>query len=272
MSWRRPSFGGHLRLLRNLPEDDAQSVFPGMDPRRRRVTGQAVAYPRRRTELAAVAKTATDYLAKLEQGKATNPSTELVIRLATALGVSEVERLHLLDLARYSRVAEGAGERPAPPTITADQKKFVDNLGRNLTLAAYVDAAWNVWDANCEYKRIYRGLVQRGNVLLWFFGEPLAKAIMVEWEREARLTVARFRALMAGWPGNLLFDDVLDQLYGNYSEFREMWDRDDVLMRRPTPYMKVRDLERSETLTLQAEVFPTPDRTETMQLYLGVRA
>lgn len=251
-----PSFGDYLRHLRTV---GSVATFPtAPEPSRR---------PKlRRTKVAADAGTSEGYLTKLEQGVADNPSSDLVDRLALALGATDLEHQHLRDL---------AAPPPAPAhdpdqrtTITPEHREFVDNVHPHLS--GYVDEAWNVLYANAEYTRIFRRIEDHGNVLVWFFAERQSRRVMVEWETEARLTVAWLRSHMARRRGNPLFTSILQEL-ARYSDFVQMWERREILMGRHTPYMKVRDLDRGEELTLRAQVFPTPDPQEALQVYLGVR-
>ena len=78
---------------------------------RDRVTPEAVGMPAggrrrasglRREELAALAGISTDYLARLEQGRATSPSAQVVESLARALRVSDAERDLLYRLAGHA--------------------------------------------------------------------------------------------------------------------------------------------------------------------------
>lgn len=221
--------------------------------------------PLSRTKVAASAGISEGYLTKLEQGHAEHPSPELVDRLAIALGAADVQRQHLHDLATPAHIGP---PEPARPVISAAQREFVDNMHPHLS--GYVDEAWNVHYGNAEYCRIYREIDKRGNVLSWFFGERQSRRIMVEWEIEARLTVAWLRSHIARRPGSPLFTAVLKDL-SRYPDFVQMWERREILMGRHTPYMRVRDLDRGEELTLRAQVFPTPDPSEALQIYIGVR-
>lgn len=252
-----PSFGEYLRHLRVVGPVKA---FPAAVPEPARRPALS------RTKLAAAAGVSEGYLIKLEQGVSDNPSADLIDRLALALGASDLEHQHLRDLAAPPLMS------PHDPvervTITADHREYVDNLCPNL--AGYVDETWNVLYANDEYARIYRNIVECGNVLMWFFGEPQSRRIMIEWETEARLTVAWLRSHMARRRGNAAFTAILEQL-ARYPDFVRMWQQQEIRAGRHTPYMRVRDLDRGEDLTLMAQVFPTPDPQEALQLYLGVR-
>ncbi|GGM45234.1 hypothetical protein GCM10012275_15350 [Longimycelium tulufanense] len=254
---RRPTFSDFLRHLRTSGE--AQEVL-GQPPKPR---------PRlSRTQLASTAAISIGYLIKLEQGHAQNPAAEVVERLADALQATPLERAHLRDLAIYPQLPEPT---PSPTRLTpADvDTELVDSHLPHL--AGYVDECWNVIYANAEYSRIYRRIdaPDIGNVLLWFFQEPQARRIMVEWETEARLTVSWFRAHMAR-RRNPLFDETLHTL-SRCPEFVTMWNRQEVSMGRHQRHMLVRDLDRGEVLTLRAEVYPTPDPTQALQLYVGLR-
>ncbi|MBV9197475.1 MAG: helix-turn-helix domain-containing protein [Solirubrobacterales bacterium] len=67
----------------------------------------------RREEVAHLARVSLDYLTRLEQGRATNPSPSMLAALASALQLTDAERSHL-----YS-VAASASPDQAPSTATA---------------------------------------------------------------------------------------------------------------------------------------------------------
>ncbi len=247
----RPSLGDYLRHLRHA------------SPAAR--TGRLS-----RERVAASAQISISYLIQLEQGKADNPSPEHLGRLAETFELSpvQVQHLHdLHDLARYSQVKPG-GDRGVPPVITDVMREYIDNLTPHL--CGYVNDCWDVLYANSEYSRIYRHIVDAGNVLKWFFRVPESREIMVEWDPEARLTVAWFRALMVRSHNSPEFGELLDDLAEN-AEFREIWNARELVMGRHSPYMKVRDLDSGEVVSLLAQVYAWPDPTQRVQMYLGIR-
>ncbi|RJQ79948.1 XRE family transcriptional regulator [Pseudonocardiaceae bacterium YIM PH 21723] len=253
-----PSFGTYLRHLRTRREVPG---FPAGQP-------STIRQPLGRTDLAAAADTSSGYVTKLEQGHADRPSAELVDRLADALGTGPMERQHLHDLAVRPQLPETGGTVPARIGISQVQQEAVDKLHPHP--AGYVTDTWDVLYANTEYFRLYRGLEQAGNVLTWFFGDPRSRTIMVEWETEARLTVAWLRALFARQRVDAAYEKLLVQL-STYPEFRRMWSAQEVLMGRHTPYMRVWDLDHDEELALLAQVYKMPDPTIPGQLYIGTR-
>ncbi|GGK75744.1 hypothetical protein Sme01_51430 [Sphaerisporangium melleum] len=253
-----PSFGEYVRHLRSSPT--APGFSPGPPARRQ---------PLSREKLAVATGISQSYLTKLEQERNIHPSPEVVDQLATALEVNAVVRKHMHDLVAYTQARPVGGAAPGPrPEITAEEREHIEALRPNL--AGWVDDAWWVLYGNGEYSRIYRRLDEVGNVLIWFFAVPESRKIMIEWEVEARLTVAWLRTHMVQRADDPSFPNVLAEL-SRFSDFVNMWRRQEILMGRHTPYMRVRDLDTGEELTLLANVYRHPDPTRGVQLYIGSR-
>jgi transcriptional regulator with XRE-family HTH domain len=71
----------------------------------------------RREELAELAGVSVDYVVRLEQGRATTPSAQVVASLARALQLSTAERDHLYRLARLVPPADDAISDHIPPGV-----------------------------------------------------------------------------------------------------------------------------------------------------------
>ncbi|MGP3961410.1 helix-turn-helix transcriptional regulator [Nonomuraea sp. 3N208] len=71
----------------------------------------------RREELAELAGVSVDYVVRLEQGRATTPSAQVVASLARALQLSTAERDHLYRLAHLIPPADGAISDHIPPGV-----------------------------------------------------------------------------------------------------------------------------------------------------------
>src|SRR5258708_37660896 len=71
----------------------------------------------RREDLAELAGVSVDYVVRLEQGRATTPSAQVVSALARALQLSRPERDHLYRLAGVPSPPGGAGKHPIPPGL-----------------------------------------------------------------------------------------------------------------------------------------------------------
>jgi transcriptional regulator with XRE-family HTH domain len=97
----------------------------------------------RREELASLAGISVDYLIRLEQGRATNPSTQVLAALSRALRLTIEERDHLYTLAGQAPPRRSAMTTHVPPSV----QRLVDRLA-DLPVAVY-DPAWTIitWNA-----------------------------------------------------------------------------------------------------------------------------
>ncbi|WP_231567115.1 helix-turn-helix transcriptional regulator [Frigoribacterium sp. MEB024] len=79
----------------------------------------------RREELAALAGVSVDYVVRLEQGRATNPSPQMLRALAVALRLSDDERDHLYRSAGAAPPSAEVVPRHVGPGV----QRIVDRLG-----------------------------------------------------------------------------------------------------------------------------------------------
>src|SRR4051812_17464612 len=95
----------------------------------------------RREEVAALAGLSVDYLTRLEQGRATNPSPSVLAPLARALRLTDAERDHLYRV---------AGQAPPAGRISRHLTPGVQRVLDRLTDVPVVvfDAAWHVVAVN----------------------------------------------------------------------------------------------------------------------------
>lgn len=126
-------FGAVLRSWRDRvdPAEVGLPAGPG-----RRAAGL------RREELATLAGVSVDYIVRLEQGRATNPSPQLLGALARALRLTREERDHLFRVA-------GALPSPVarmPRHLTPGVQRILDRIG-DVPLAVFT-ASWDflVWN------------------------------------------------------------------------------------------------------------------------------
>lgn len=109
------------------------------------VGGRRRAVGLRREELAALAGVSVDYLTRLEQGRATSPSAQVVEALARGLRLADGERELLFRLAGLAAPGPGL----VPTRITASVQRLLDRFA-GIPLVVY-DAAWNLLVANAPY-------------------------------------------------------------------------------------------------------------------------
>ena len=119
----------------------------------------------RREELAALAGVSVDYIVRLEQGRAVNPSPQMLGALALALRVTPAERDHLYRVAGVAPPARGT----VPQHVTPGVQRIIDRLG-DVPMAVFTAShdilLWNpLWAAltgdPSRYVGIERNLVWR---------------------------------------------------------------------------------------------------------------
>jgi transcriptional regulator with XRE-family HTH domain len=119
----------------------------------------------RRAELARRAGVSLDYLARLEQGRATHPSPSVLGALSRALRLSDAERAHVYRLAGQAPPSAGTVNRELTPGVA----RMLDRLA-DVPVIVF-DAAWSVVAANAPAEALLGRL--DGN-LAWryFTGAP----------------------------------------------------------------------------------------------------
>src|SRR3954452_16052413 len=92
----------------------------------------------RREELAQLAGLSGDYLARLEQGRASHPSPSVLEPLARTLRLTDAERAHLFRVAGHSLQQPGRVDRHITPSV----QRVLDRLAD--VPVVLLDALWNV--------------------------------------------------------------------------------------------------------------------------------
>ena len=211
-SWE---FGRTLRHWRDRVKPTAVGVPMGG---RRRAAGL------RREELAGLAGISVDYLTRLEQGRATSPSVQIVEALARALRVSDAERDLLFRLAGH--VTPGLGV--VSSRITPSVQRLLDRLA-NTPVAVY-DASWTLVVANAPYDALmgqttsWRG-IERNSVWRNLIG-PGTRAVHTPAEQaefEAGL-VADLRLTAARYPADQRLKQLTRDLAAHSPRFVELWE------------------------------------------------
>ncbi|BBZ46712.1 helix-turn-helix transcriptional regulator [Mycobacterium parmense] len=211
-SWE---FGRTVRHWRDRVRPSAVGVPVGG---RRRATGL------RREELAGLAGISVDYLTRLEQGRATSPSVQVVEALCRALRLSDAERDLLFLLAGHVT----PGLDVVPSRITPSVQRLLDRLAH--TPVAVYDATWTLLVANAPYDALmgqttsWRG-VERNSVWRNLVG-PGTRAVHTADERavfEAGL-VADLRLTSARYPADQRLKQLIRQLAARSPRFTELWE------------------------------------------------
>jgi transcriptional regulator with XRE-family HTH domain len=211
--------GATLRAWRDRLSPAAAGLPIG---RSRRATGL------RREELADLAGMSVDYVVRLEQGRSTTPSAQVVAALARALRLTTAERDHLYRLARHVPPGDGEISEHIPPGVHRVLGRLAD------TAVAVFAADWRmVW-----WNRGWAALlgdpsstppalrnfardsfpVDGGSTRLWHWpvttiGGDLTQAAIVS---DLRWATGRF-------PANSRLKNVIRTLAEGNARFAELW-------------------------------------------------
>ncbi|MEU4531348.1 helix-turn-helix transcriptional regulator [Micromonospora ureilytica] len=219
--------------------------------------------PRRRTaglrreEVAMLAGMSVDYVVRLEQGRSSQPSTQLLGALARALRLTDDERSHLFHL---------AGHQPPPADgiarlARAGLVRLLDLVGD--TPAMVLSDLGEVLAQNRMSILLtgeHTGLTgDRRYVAYRYFTDPVIRDLHgpEEWQRHARQQVADLRAVAGRRAGDPAVTGLIERLLAASDDFRRLWAEHEVAVRRAD--RKTFMHPRVGRLTMDCETLVTPD-------------
>jgi transcriptional regulator with XRE-family HTH domain len=181
----------------------------------------------RREEVALLAGVSVSWYTWLEQGRPVNASADVLDALARALRLDPVERAHLFDLTGAPGRAPVEPGRDAVPGTVARLLVLLEPA------PAYVlGPRWDLLAWNGPFTRLYRGvdhLSAEDRNLVWvLFTDPDVRALVGDWDDEARRVLSQFRASTAAWRGDPAVRRLVDRLLAASPEFAAWWPRHDV--------------------------------------------
>ncbi|WP_406104187.1 helix-turn-helix transcriptional regulator [Micromonospora globbae] len=236
-------FGRTVRRWRDRVRPEAAGL-PAGGPRR--------AAGLRREELALLAGISVDYLTRLEQGRASHPSAQVVAALARALRLSGAERAHLHRLAGLAP----PGPHTMPTEITASVQRLLDRLAG--TPVAVYDASWTLLVANPPYAALMgdpsaRRAEENNGVWRQFLGSDSRTRLTPE-ERLGLQTalVGDLRSAVARYPDDPRLRRLVTELRARSDRFAELWDSG--VVGRHASARKTIDHPHVGTLTLDCDV------------------
>ncbi|MDH6218089.1 helix-turn-helix transcriptional regulator [Streptomyces pseudovenezuelae] len=184
---------------------------------RRRVPGL------RREEVALLAGVSSDYYIRLEQGRESSPSPQVLEAVAQALKLDaeSADHLNRLCLTRSQRPHDW-GEADISPQLL----QLMD--GWEHTPAFVLGPALDILAGNSLATALHSGFDAFDNLARNVFVDPAGREFYQEWERAAHSCVAELRAAFGHDPESARIAEVYAELPENSEEFAGIWQLHDV--------------------------------------------
>lgn len=183
----------------------------------------------RREEVAQLAGVSTTWYTWLEQGRDINVSTFVLDSVSKALQLNMDERKYLYAL------ATGEGTKPElmmenEPKISPSLNKILQELkvcptiisDRRCNIVGWNEAAANVFlnFAEIDY--------DKRNLIYLLFARKELKSLAVNWEHFVNGYLAIFRTYYGQYVADPWYDQFIDKMEKEYSEFHDMWNQSEV--------------------------------------------
>lgn len=184
-------------------------------------SGRRRALGLRREELSQLAGISADYVIRLEQGRASNPSAQVVEALARALRLDRAEREHLFQLAGLAVPGPGV----IPRHVTPGVHRILDRLD-GCAVAVY-DAAWTQLLANPRYGALmghWHGPDLNAAWRAFVSATTRVRHTPDSNLRLQQLLAADLRRTSARYPDDPALRDLLTQLRTRSEDFADLWD------------------------------------------------
>jgi transcriptional regulator with XRE-family HTH domain len=181
----------------------------------------------RREELAQLAGVSVDYVVRLEQGRATAPSGEVVGSLSRVLRLSATERDHFYNLAGLS----SPGDRRISDQITPGVQRLLTRLG-DVAVAVFA-ADWRMIQWSAGFAALLgdpaKIAPEDRNFVLHRFPDPGSRARVTLWPvrldsqlESDRAIVADVRRASARYPDDPRIAELVRRVMRN-ERFVELW-------------------------------------------------
>ncbi|MGW6332865.1 helix-turn-helix transcriptional regulator [Nocardia rhamnosiphila] len=226
--------------------------------RRRQVSGL------RREEIAQLAGLSVDYIVRLEQGRGSKPSDQVLGALARALRLSDSDRDLIFRLAG----SEPPGIGRIPMLVRPSVLRLLDRLAGlpALVLSAKSDVlAWNPPAAALLGDWSARPPAQRNLIRQRFLGAGPDAVVETEDQAGAADCVGCLRTAQARYPQDPSLAGLIDELRSGSPRFDELWraGRSGRLRSRTASVIHP----ELGTLTLDCDVLSVPEADQTVIVY-----
>ncbi|MFE8887862.1 helix-turn-helix transcriptional regulator [Pseudarthrobacter enclensis] len=218
-SGRRKELGLFLRARR----DQALRADYGLPPiARKRERGL------RREEVAFLSGVSVTWYTWLEQGRDISPSRQVLEAVSRALHLSDTGLDYVLSLGGY---ASAGPSSTAAANAPAHVQRLLDALDPNPSFALFPD--WGVAGWNTAYAALFPNIATvplADRNLLWLvFTDPFVRDLLPDWDVTSKRFLAEFRAETGQRLGDVDVKNLVERLKEASPEFREGWDRYDIL-------------------------------------------
>jgi transcriptional regulator with XRE-family HTH domain len=180
----------------------------------------------RREEVAMLSGISVEYYTRLERGKATGVSHEVLDAIARTLQLDDAERAHLFDLVRTAATSGPARRRPSQERVRPAVQRILDSM---LAVPAYVrNGRLDILAGNQLGKAVYsqvflQAQAQAPNMARFIFLSPHAREFFTSWEAIASDAAAILRAEAGRNPYDRRLSDLIGELSTRSDEFRVRW-------------------------------------------------
>lgn len=223
--------------------DPRVEISDFLSSRRARLSPEQAGVPRyggarrvpglRREEVAHLVGVSTDYYARLERGKISGASREVLEAVARALQLNEDERRHLFDLVTITQRRPPRAKPQARSTVRPGIQKVLDSIETPaLVQNARLDRlAFNLI-ARALHSLPTDGSGDRYNYATWLFLDPAAMRFHRDADIAKHDVVALLRAASAADPYDRELIEIVGTLSTQSEEFSALWASHDVLRHR----------------------------------------
>ncbi|WP_432024987.1 helix-turn-helix transcriptional regulator [Streptomyces parvus] len=187
----------------------------------------------RREELAVLAGISVDYLVQLEQGRARNPSPQVLAAFAQTLRLNSVERELLYRLAGAVIPPSGTVPREVPPGV----QRMIDRMSD--TPLAVFTASWDIVQSNPLWAELFGSPIKadpRSSNLIWGHFTTLPAPGASRIERGAahadafeRMMVSDLRRAADRYPDDRAVTELISGLRESNRRFADLWIRYETL-------------------------------------------
>ncbi len=207
--------------------------------RRERITPEQVGLPRgrrrrtpglRREEVAQLSAVGVTWYTWLEQARDIQVSVQVLDALARTLRLDAGERAHLFQLAGSTDPTPAA----ECPSVTPALRRMLREL--EPIPACIQNSRYDILAYNRTYARLLGDLdavpPEDRNCLVLIHTDPAWRAAILHLDESRRLMAAKFRASMAGHLTEPAWKMLVNRLKTESPEFRENWERYEVVVNR----------------------------------------